>query len=827
MSEHNLKINRKLNMAACSQRHETSVENNQQCDRMVNKYLFKVLKSLCNNNLHYFENDSSEYAKRFVCGFNCIIETVDRMELQVECIEKVAHHFDLDEKSRGNGFRSCLIVIDKCIKTTIKLSKTICLKRDSFLFRRIQHLKELENLVSVLGSLNEGCQHFKKLLVWNKKGELYPEDHQTAEDLLFEVECVDQASFYGRFVGFQFCESLQGPILFLSVLMATFCDAYLKSGTFISKAAISLVNATKYTLDPESRSQRIVEMSQNASTDLVKAYWNLAEMQFMTHFPTFSSPNVQVNKVIKIPVQCLEMPRLNGKGNTTIPIPRSYLEPAPIPCRLISYSLRKGQLTDEEKKAAGLLNVKEAPLSRDLILHIHGGGFLAMSSKSHEVYLREWAKDIDAPILSVDYTLAPKAPYPRALEECFMAYCWAIANCQKLGSTGERIIIAGDSAGGNLTCCVTLKTIQYGIRRPNGIVCIYTPFVMRALPSPSRFLSAFDPFLPIGFLLCVITAYAGLEIPVGRISNADGSTTNMISTTPKSPLSPNDTQPSFNAGEEKPGQPSFSLQFLSSEDEEMSVEDIIADKYEELVINSETDKNLRVDLDKDLESVILSPVPKTNNSDSSSDLSTLNKQTPTSNDSYVNEFLDEYVNKQILDEDKNGNKPDDEEQVLFELPTLLPTVKSVPRRIFHTTKNILRDLSAYFIPQKSLDIPLKRRRTISRPFLDHPLATGLSRFSKMETSFDPQMSPYFATDETLMEMPPVYLESPHLDPIMDDSVMFAKRLRKLGKPVHIDFFDDVPHAFLNLITLSKEARDCNRTVMLRLRQALNGDLSEE
>lgn len=50
-----------------------------------------------------------------------------------------------------------------------------------------------------------------------------------------------------------------------------------------------------------------------------------------------------------------------------------------------------------------------------------------------QVYLREWAKELDVPILSVDYTLAPEAPYPRALEECFMAYCWALMNCHRLG----------------------------------------------------------------------------------------------------------------------------------------------------------------------------------------------------------------------------------------------------------------------------------------------------------------------------------------------------------------------------------------------------------
>lgn len=48
-------------------------------------------------------------------------------------------------------------------------------------------------------------------------------------------------------------------------------------------------------------------------------------------------------------------------------------------------------------------------------------------------YLRTWSKELSVPVLSVDYSLSPEAPYPRALEECFYAYCWALKNCRLLG----------------------------------------------------------------------------------------------------------------------------------------------------------------------------------------------------------------------------------------------------------------------------------------------------------------------------------------------------------------------------------------------------------
>lgn len=49
-------------------------------------------------------------------------------------------------------------------------------------------------------------------------------------------------------------------------------------------------------------------------------------------------------------------------------------------------------------------------------------------------YLKSWSQDLGVPILSVDYSLAPEAPFPRALEECFYAYCWALRNPHLLGT---------------------------------------------------------------------------------------------------------------------------------------------------------------------------------------------------------------------------------------------------------------------------------------------------------------------------------------------------------------------------------------------------------
>ena len=120
------------------------------------------------------------------------------------------------------------------------------------------------------------------------------------------------------------------------------------------------------------------------------------------------------------------------------------------------------------------------------------------------MYLRNWAKDLDVPILSVDYSLAPEYPFPRQLEEVFYAYCWAIKNAHLLGTTAEKICVCGDSAGGNLTVAMAFRAIAMGVRLPTGILSAYGTFLIRYTPSPARVMALMDPLLPLGMLASVL-----------------------------------------------------------------------------------------------------------------------------------------------------------------------------------------------------------------------------------------------------------------------------------------------------------------------------------
>ena len=70
-----------------------------------------------------------------------------------------------------------------------------------------------------------------------------------------------------------------------------------------------------------------------------------------------------------------------------------------------------------------------------------------------------------------------------------------------VGTTGERIIVAGDSAGGYFSIVTAMKANQLKLRLPDQVFAYYPATLISSAVSPSRFLSLMDPLLPIGILL--------------------------------------------------------------------------------------------------------------------------------------------------------------------------------------------------------------------------------------------------------------------------------------------------------------------------------------
>ena len=145
-----------------------------------------------------------------------------------------------------------------------------------------------------------------------------------------------------------------------------------------------------------------------------------------------------------------------------------------------------------------------------LIIHIHGGGFIAMSSGSHQSQTRTWAKlNPKAIVCSIDYRLSPKSRFPDALDDVWQAYYWLVVNCESyFGFTLKNIVLVGDSAGGNLCLSLTNLLIEIGYTLPTGIVVCY-PCTKISMQDfwPSLLLAVDDYMISQSFLNTCVMSY--------------------------------------------------------------------------------------------------------------------------------------------------------------------------------------------------------------------------------------------------------------------------------------------------------------------------------
>lgn len=144
-----------------------------------------------------------------------------------------------------------------------------------------------------------------------------------------------------------------------------------------------------------------------------------------------------------------------------------------------------------------------------IIIHIHGGGFVTMSSDQHQTYTRQWANDVGIPVFMISYRLSPECRYPDALDDCWQTYNWILEYAKDaLGIEPEKIFLSGDSAGGNLAVSLTALCICKGVRAPDALFTFY-PALMTWLRGfmPSRILSFDDHILNYTMLTFCLNAY--------------------------------------------------------------------------------------------------------------------------------------------------------------------------------------------------------------------------------------------------------------------------------------------------------------------------------
>lgn len=121
------------------------------------------------------------------------------------------------------------------------------------------------------------------------------------------------------------------------------------------------------------------------------------------------------------------------------------------------------------------------------VIYLHGGGFFAGGLDETDLLVRQIALEADVVVFNVEYHLSPEAKFPVAVNDAYAALEWVANQAPRFGVDAEHLVLAGDSAGGNLVIVTSLQARDRGGPRVVMQVSIYPSLDLRARPPyPSR-----------------------------------------------------------------------------------------------------------------------------------------------------------------------------------------------------------------------------------------------------------------------------------------------------------------------------------------------------
>jgi acetyl esterase/lipase len=285
----------------------------------------------------------------------------------------------------------------------------------------------------------------------------------TWQTLLITLLYLYVARNFGKLVGLECPEplaNLYSRSYFRATWVTTALDAGFWSAMRIKRKGLrdlaSIVFAVYYMVCAEQADEKVRKVRSTLTVEHMRVSWNKGTTPYLNALTGLMRP-----RLMWYPPRKIRIPR---------PRESSYQEPV---IGWLYYNGPLSALKREEK----------------VVLDIPGGGFVAMDPRNHDDKLMGWAGKTGLPVLSLDYRKAPEWPYPYALNECYDVYHTIVATRGRcMGLSGEntpKIVVSGDSAGGNLAVGLVLMIIQaastearrwHGERElppPVGVVLIY------------------------------------------------------------------------------------------------------------------------------------------------------------------------------------------------------------------------------------------------------------------------------------------------------------------------------------------------------------------
>ncbi len=186
------------------------------------------------------------------------------------------------------------------------------------------------------------------------------------------------------------------------------------------------------------------------------------------------------------------------------------------------------------------------PASQDprhpLIVYFHMGGGVIGDLDTCHAFCGMLAQGAQAPVLSIDYRLAPPHIYPAGLNDCFAAYKWGVANAEKYGAPAGKAAVGGDSMGGNFSAIISQRMKREGGPLPALQLLIYPAIdISKHYPSKTAFGKTFSlsqdtmdwfmkQYLPEGF------DYTDLNVSPGQEKDLSGLPPAIVITAGHDPL---------------------------------------------------------------------------------------------------------------------------------------------------------------------------------------------------------------------------------------------------------------------------------------------------
>lgn len=161
------------------------------------------------------------------------------------------------------------------------------------------------------------------------------------------------------------------------------------------------------------------------------------------------------------------------------------------------------------------ITAPDVPQDR-LIIYFHGGAYAACSPTTYQDLISRLSRASGAAALGVDYRLAPEHVFPAAVDDSIAVYKWALGH----GFDPAKIVLAGDSAGGQLVLSVLLASRDSGVPLPSAGVC-FSPWVDLECTGESMAANDhLDDFIKYGGLSTRAESYLGDANPRHPLASA-------------------------------------------------------------------------------------------------------------------------------------------------------------------------------------------------------------------------------------------------------------------------------------------------------------------